>query len=189
MIEILASFLGGALAFWGSWFGIKMQHKKQDKDRDKEYHNDLVSMIDIIIYRAAKVRNNELNEKHAYYDKENTREICQSINQDFNALEKGIEELVLLMSHHIDNSNNAIQAVLSHFEQLNLQFNKFNTATKIYLQKYGKQGYNTNSIVHSNINLDKRAETFINHMQKLALDSYNHKTYNPKLNELANNKE
>ncbi|RIN40120.1 type I secretion system protein, partial [Staphylococcus simulans] len=72
MSELVAALVGAVLAMIGTIIGIKMQFKKQDEDRDKEYRNDLVSMIDIMVFKASKVRNNALDFNNANLSKENT---------------------------------------------------------------------------------------------------------------------
>ncbi|RIN08778.1 type I secretion system protein, partial [Staphylococcus warneri] len=52
MAEFIAAIIGGILSLIGTFSAIFLQFKNQKKEKDEEYHNDLVSMIDIITYKA-----------------------------------------------------------------------------------------------------------------------------------------
>ncbi|MFU0802023.1 type I secretion system protein, partial [Staphylococcus warneri] len=168
MAEFIAAIIGGILSLIGTFSAIFLQFKNQKKEKDEEYHNDLVSMIDIITYKAAKVRNNELNFKNANYSKENTIEIYTDIEQDFKSLDYQIQDLITMMSHHIDRSNTAIQELLSYYEPFERQFNKFKVAYKIYNQRYEDEAFDKNAIAFSKIKLDQSIEKFVNNMKKFA---------------------
>lgn len=154
MAEFVAALIGGVLSLIGTFTAIWLQFKKQDREKHEEYHNDLVSMIDIVTYKASKVRNNELNYRNSNYSKENTCEIYLDIEQDFKSLDHQIQELITMMSHHINHSNVAIQELLSHYEPLEKQFNKFKIAYKIYNQKFEKAEFDKNKITSSKRKLD-----------------------------------
>ena len=189
MIGFFSAILGGVLTFIGTLLAVYMQFKKHDKERDKEYQNDLVSMIDIVTYKSAKVRNNELNFNHSARSKEDTGEIYVDIERDFHSLDHQIQDLILMMSHHIDNSNAVIQKFLGYYEPVEKQFNKFKISYKIYKQQCDEEGFNTNAVTFSKRKLDIALETFITDMRSLALEHYNHKVYEPRLNQLVSKEE
>ncbi|RIN00443.1 type I secretion system protein [Staphylococcus warneri] len=189
MAEFIAAIIGGILSLIGTFSAIFLQFKNQKKEKDEEYHNDLVSMIDIITYKAAKVRNNELNFKNANYSKENTIEIYTDIEQDYKSLDYQIQDLITMMSHHIDRSNTAIQELLSYYEPFERQFNKFKVAYKIYNQRYEDEAFDKNAIAFSKIKLDQRIEKFVNNMKKFDKENYNHEIYEPNLNKIIDKNE
>ncbi|MFQ3800808.1 type I secretion system protein [Staphylococcus equorum] len=181
MVEFISALIGGSLSLIGTFTAIWLQFKKQDREKYEEHQNDLVSMIDIVTYKAAKVRNNELNFKNSNYSKENTCEIYFDIEQDFKSLDQQIQELITMMSHHIDNSNAAIQELLSHYEPLEKRFNKFKVAYKIYNQRYETVDFDKNAIAFSKRKLDYTVGEFVNNMKQFAKRLYNHDVYEPSL--------
>lgn len=184
MTEFISTLIGGVLSLIGTFSAIFLQFKKQDKDKREEHSNDLVSMIDIVTYKAAKIRNNELNFKTSNYSKENTCEIYSDIEHDFHSLDQQIQELITMMSHHIDNSNAAIQKLLNHYEPLEKRFNKFKIAYKIYNQRYESIEFDKNVITFSKRKLDYVVEEFVNNMKQFAKSLYNHDVYEPTLNQI-----
>ncbi|NJH64416.1 type I secretion system protein [Staphylococcus agnetis] len=184
-MDFFSTIFGGILTLIGTLLAVYMQFMKQDKERDKEYQNDLVSMIDIVTYKSAKVRNNELNFNHSSLSKEDTGDIYIDIERDFHSLDQQIQELILMMSHHIDDSNEAIQKFLSYYEPVEEQFNKFKISYKIYKQQCDEVGFNTNAITFSKRKLDIAIENFINGIRGLAQEYYHHNVYEPRLNELV----
>lgn len=185
VIDFLSALSGGILTLLGTILAVYLQFQKQDKEKDKEYHNDLVSMIDIVTYKSAKVRNNELNFKHSSLSKEDTGEIYLDIERDFQSLDNQIQDLIIMMSHHIDHSNEAIQKFLSYYEPVEKQFNKFKISYKIYKQQCGDEGFNTNAVTFSKRKLDVELESFIKDIRNLAQTYYQHHVYEPRLNPLV----
>ena len=57
MSEFLAAIAGGILSLVGTIFMMKWQFKHEDDIRNKDYDNEIISMIDLVTYKAAKVRN------------------------------------------------------------------------------------------------------------------------------------
>ncbi|MCD8918934.1 type I secretion system protein [Staphylococcus gallinarum] len=186
MSEFIAALIGGIFSLIGTFSAIFIQFRKEDKEKSKEYQNDLVSMIDIITYKAAKVRNNELNFNHSFNSKLDTGEIYIDIERDAQSLDHQIQDLITMMSHHIENSNGAIQELLGYYEQVEQQFNKFKIAYKIYNQHYEDEGFDTNAITFSKRKLDIAVGEFINNLGKLAKKLYEHEVYKPNLNSIIN---
>lgn len=189
MSELVAALVGAVLAMIGTIIGIKMQFKKQDEDRDKEYRNDLVSMIDIMVFKASKVRNNALDFNNANLSKENTLGIYSDIEKDYLSLDQQLQSLIIMMSHHIDQSNVEIQSILSSYQPLEVLFNKFKVSQRIYRQRFDEEDFDRNAIAFSKRKLDKAISTFINDIKVFSKERYNHDIYKPKLNELINKNE
>lgn len=166
-----------------------MQFKKQDEDRDKEYRNDLVSMIDIMVFKASKVRNNALDFNNANLSKENTLGIYSDIEKDYLSLDQQLQSLIIMMSHHIDQSNVEIQSILSSYQPLEELFNKFKVSQRIYRQRFDEEDFDRNAIAFSKRKFDKAISTFINDIKVFSKERYNHDIYKPKLNELINKNE
>ncbi|PTI97785.1 type I secretion system protein [Staphylococcus simulans] len=189
MSELVAALVGAVLAMIGTIIGIKMQFKKQDEDRDKEYRNDLVSMIDIMVFKASKVRNNALDFNNANLSKENTLGIYSDIEKDYLSLDQQLQSLIIMMSHHIDQSNVEIQSILSSYQPLEELFNKFKVSQRIYRQRFDEEDFDRNAIAFSKRKFDKAISTFINDIKVFSKERYNHDIYKPKLNELINKNE
>lgn len=68
MSEFLAAIAGGILSLVGTIFMMKWQFKREDDIRNKDYDNEIISMIDLVTYKAAKVRNIEFTYKNANYN-------------------------------------------------------------------------------------------------------------------------
>ncbi|ERF48396.1 hypothetical protein AB6E71_00975 [Staphylococcus arlettae] len=83
MTEFIAALAGGCIALLGVW----LQFKREDKEKMQDYENDLVSMIDLIVYKAARIRNIRLNQNTAFLNKERTTEIFEEIQDAFNSLD------------------------------------------------------------------------------------------------------
>lgn len=184
MSEFIAALVGGILALIGTFSAVWLQFKKQVKDKEREYNNDLVSMIDILTYKSSKVRNNRLDFKNANYSKENTMEIYYDVEQDFRSLDQLMQEVITMMSHHIDDSNASIQELLGFYEPVESRFNKFRIAYKIYNQNYNLADFDKNAIAFSIRKLDEALGEFVNNIREFAKNTYNHKVYEPSLNGL-----
>lgn len=177
MSEFISALAGGLIALIGVW----LQFRKEDRDKRIDYENDIKSMIDLIVYKVARIRNTKLDEDTAFLNKKFTTEIYYNIEQDFKSLDEQVQDLITNMSHHTNESNELIQDMLKRFEPLEIQFNKFKVAFKIYDEIYeGKKDKRT-SIVGSKINLDKEVYEFTQKMRNFARKNYNHKIFEPKL--------
>lgn len=185
MSELIAALVGAVLALIGTIIGIKMQFKKQDEDREKEYHNDLVSMIDIMVFKASKVRNNQLDFNNANLSKEDTINIYQEIEGDYLALDQQLQTLIVMMSHHSDKSNSDIQKLLSSYQPLEYRYNKFKVAHKIYRQQFDEKDFDKNAIAFSKRKFDEAVHRFIYNIKDFSKERYNHDIYEPKLNALV----
>lgn len=186
MSEFLAAIVGGFFTLGGTFLALWFQFKKEDREKMKDYRNDLVSSLDIVTYKASKVRNNYLDFIISNYNKEQTFEIYQDIENDFKSLDNQIQNLILLMSHHSDNSNSAIQQFLTYYEPVENQFNKFKVAFKIYSQQCDEVQFDKNWITYSKRKLDFNIGEFANRIKSFAKNEYNHILYEPSLNELVN---
>ena len=90
MTEFIAALAGGCIALLGVW----LQFKREDKEKMQDYENDLVSMIDLIVYKAARIRNIRLNQNTAFLNKERTTEIFEEIQDAFNSLDSQIQDFI-----------------------------------------------------------------------------------------------
>ena len=150
----------------------------------QDYENDLVSMIDLIVYKAARIRNIRLNQNTAFLNKERTTEIFEEIQDAFNSLDSQIQDFILTTSHHSNRSNETIQDFLKRYEPFEGHFNTFKIAFNIYEDCYGDEKHDTANIVRSKITLDKKVYEFINKLENFAVSRYNHKIFEPNLKEV-----
>ncbi|MCD8816232.1 MULTISPECIES: type I secretion system protein [Staphylococcus] len=180
MTEFIAALAGGCIALLGVW----LQFKREDKEKMQDYENDLVSMIDLIVYKAARIRNIRLNQNTAFLNKERTTEIFEEIQDAFNSLDSQIQDFILTTSHHSNRSNETIQDFLKRYEPFEGHFNTFKIAFNIYEDCYGDEKHDTANIVRSKITLDKKVYEFINKLENFAVSRYNHKIFEPNLKEV-----
>lgn len=162
MTEFIAALAGGCIALLGVW----LQFKREDKEKMQDYENDLVSMIDLIVYKAARIRNIRLNQNTAFLNKERTTEIFEEIQDAFNSLDSQIQDF------------------LKRYEPFEGHFNTFKIAFNIYEDCYGDEKHDTANIVRSKITLDKKVYEFINKLENFAVSRYNHKIFEPNLKEV-----
>lgn len=180
MTEFIAALAGGCIALLGVW----LQFEREDKEKMQDYENDLVSMIDLIVYKAARIRNIRLNQNTAFLNKERTTEIFEEIQDAFNSLDSQIQDFILTTSHHSNRSNETIQDFLKRYEPFEGHFNTFKIAFNIYEDCYGDEKHDTANIVRSKITLDKKVYEFINKLENFAVSRYNHKIFEPNLKEV-----
>lgn len=185
MSEFIAAIIGGLFTLAGTFIALIFQFRKDERDKREDYHNDLVSSLDVIAYKAAKVRNNYLDFNYSNFNKDNTTEIYQEIHTDFKGLDKQLQSLILLMSHHSDNSNKVLRRLLTSYEPVENQFNNFKISYKIYTQKYESPDFNKNNITFSKRKLDISIKDFIAHIKNFASEKYQHDLYEPTLNNLV----
>ena len=114
-----------------------------------------------------------MNFNYSNFNKDNTTEIYQEIHTDFKGLDKQLQSLILLMSHHSDNSNKVLRRLLTSYEPVENQFNNFKISYKIYTQKYESPDFNKNNITFSKRKLDISIEDFIAHIKILQARNIN----------------
>ncbi|PTJ73582.1 type I secretion system protein, partial [Staphylococcus kloosii] len=68
MSEFISALAGGLIALIGVW----LQFRKEDRDKRIDYENDIKSMIDLIVYKVARIRNTELDEKRVLKSRDYT---------------------------------------------------------------------------------------------------------------------
>lgn len=187
MSELFAALIGGIISLLATIYAIRAEFRNSEKVKQEDYRNDIVSMIDVVIHNAAKVRNNELNYTNACYNKEFTQEIYSEIVKDFLSLDELIQETIMKMSHHIKDSNKEIKEMLVCFEPVETQFKKFKVSNKIYTQKFEKKyddKFTRNLIASSKGKLDETIGKFINDLTIYAKNTQRHEAYKPKLNDI-----
>lgn len=180
MTEFIAALAGGCIALLGVW----LQFKREDKEKMQDYENDLVSMIDLIVYKVARIRNIKLNQNTAFLNKQRTTEIFEEIQDAFHSLDRQIQDFILTTSHHSNSSNETIQDFLRRYEPFEGHFNTFKIAYNIYVDCYGDEKHDTANIVRSKITLDKEVYEFINKLKNFANKRYNHKIFESNLKEV-----
>ena len=97
-----------------------------------------MSMIDLTAYKASKICKVDLGEKSTKYNKQQTLEYCEDITQLFNKLDYQIQELLGTMSHHEEEANAPIRALLNCYETLESYISKFSIAARIYEDYFEK---------------------------------------------------
>lgn len=177
MSEFISALAGGLIALIGVW----LQFRKEDRDKRIDYENDIKSMIDLIVYKVARIRNTKLDQNTAVLNKTYTTEIFYDIEQDFKSLDNQVQDLINNMSHYDNDSNKSIQDLLQRFEPLEQQFNKFKVSYKIYADNFETNKCDKTNIVKSKINLDKEVYVFTEKMRNFARNNYNHTIFEPKL--------
>lgn len=177
MSEFISALAGGLIALIGVW----LQFRKEDRDKRIDYENDIKSMIDLIVYKVARIRNTKLDQNTAFLNKAYTSEIYYDIEQDFKSLDKQMQDLITNMSHFDNESNKSIQDLLQRFEPLEQRFNKFKVAYKIYEDNFEDATFDKTIIVKSKVNLDKEVYVFTEKMRNFARNNYNHTIFEPKL--------
>lgn len=188
MIELTSALIGAIATCAITLYGIHLQFKKQNEEREQDYKNDIVSMLDIMVFKAAKVRNNTLTFNNSNLNKSHTDTIAHEVIDDFTSLDQQLQELIVMMSHHLDDSNNSIQTLLKKYEPLELSFNKFKVAHRIYMQRYEEAAFEKNTIVFSKRLLDIEVGNFIDQVITLGNDGFNHRVFSPKLTDIISKK-
>ncbi|MCG3402140.1 type I secretion system protein [Staphylococcus massiliensis] len=183
--EINGAIVGGLIALIATFIMIFLQFRHERKTKKEDYRDDIVSIIDLLMYKAAKIRNNELNYYMVNYDFDNSKEIYLEIKRDYLDLDKEIQNLIKTISNHINDSSEAIQEVLKDFENLQIRFNKFNTSFKIYSNKFNDKSYNKDLLAHSKRKLDIETKEFINSMNSFSSKRLNHQAFEPKLRDVV----
>ncbi|CAM3115371.1 type I secretion system protein [Staphylococcus argensis] len=184
MSEFLAAIAGGILSLVGTIFMMKWQFKREDDIRNKDYDNEIISMIDLVTYKAAKVRNTEFTYQMANYNHSFTSDNFAKLERYFKLLDDQLQELILKVSHHSDNPQDKIQKLLQYYEPVEKQFSALTVAFEIYSNNFDST--NRNIIVNSKRLLDQRIEEFIGNISQFARKVYCHSVYQPSLNPLVN---
>lgn len=175
MSEFISALAGGLIALIGVW----LQFRKEDRDKRIDYENDIKSMIDLIVYKVARIRNTELDEKRVLKSRDYTSEIFFEIESDFKNLNDQLHTLIMKLSHHDDNSSYLLQDLLRRFAPLEIQFKNFKVTYKIYDNNFEEKKKELTSIIGSKVKLDKEVREFILKMNNFARKNYNHKILEP----------
>ncbi|AVQ35066.1 type I secretion system protein [Staphylococcus kloosii] len=175
MSEFISALAGGLIALIGVW----LQFRKEDRDKRIDYENDIKSMIDLIVYKVARIRNTELDEKRVLKSRDYTSEIFFEIESDFKNLNDQLQTLIMKLSHHDDNSSYLLQDLLRRFAPLEIQFKNFKVTYKIYDNNFEEKKKELTSIIGSKVKLDKEVREFILKMNNFARKNYNHKILEP----------
>ncbi|EHJ09151.1 hypothetical protein [Staphylococcus simiae] len=189
MSEFIAAIIGGIMSFLATLWATKKQFSQQQRIRENDARNDIVSMIDIVIYKTAKVRNNELHFKTANFNKADTCDIVSDILRDYESLNHQVQDLIIRMSNFKDNSNAQIQEFLNYYDDLEMPYNKLKIAYRIYQQQYDNNQYDNNAIAFSKRKLDYAIGTFINNLKKFSLQHFEHQIFEPSLNPILSKDE
>ncbi|CAL29207.1 hypothetical protein [Staphylococcus carnosus] len=190
MSEIIASILGVITGLIGSLIGMKIQYNKNKSEKQNDYRDDIISMIDIVVFKISKIRNNELSFDNAIINKDVTTEIYQEIVSDFNSFDRQLQELIVMMSHHASQPNKNIQELLEYYQPVENQFNNFKTSYRIYNQKYDKIEYEERSrIAYSKLKFERRVGEFVENMRDFSIKFYKHNMYDPKLKRVPTKEE
>ena len=184
MSEFLAAIAGGILSLIGTIFMMRWQFKHEDDIRNKDYDNEIISMIDLVTYKAAKIRNTEFTYKNANYNQPFTTDRFAETKHYFKLLDDQLQELILKVSHHSDNPHDKIQKLLQHYEPVEKQFNTLTIAFEIYTNNF--EHTDRNAIVYSKRKLDENIGNFIENISRFAGTEYHHSVYQPALNPLVN---
>lgn len=177
MSEFISALAGGFIALIGVW----LQFRKEDRDKRIDYENDIKSMIDLIVYKVARIRNTELDEKRVLKSRDYTSEIFFEIENDFKNLNDQLQTLIMKLSHHDDNSSYLLQDLLRRFDPLEIQFKNFKVTYKIYNNNFDEKKNELPSIIGSKVKLDKEVRDFILKMNNFARKNYNHKILDPNI--------
>jgi hypothetical protein len=164
MSEFISALAGGLIALIGVW----LQFRKEDRDKRIDYENDIKSMIDLIVYKVARIRNTELDEKRVLKSRDYTSEIFFEIESDFKNLNDQLQTLIMKLSHHDDNSSYLLQDLLRRFAPLEIQFKNFKVTYKIYDNNFEEKKKELTSIIGSKVKLDKEVREFILKMNNFA---------------------
>ncbi|PTJ10642.1 hypothetical protein [Staphylococcus simulans] len=186
MVEIISAIIGAITTCVITIYGINLQFEKQKREQEVAYRNDLVSMLDILVFQVAKIRNNQLTFDMSNLNRQTTNEILSEVVDDYNAYDMHLQNLVLMMSHHIDESNKDIQEIMTINQDLVEKYRKFDKSVKIYKNQYSQPGCDKNIVVRSKINLDITVGKLIDDITKFGLERYSHKLYRPALIEVLN---
>lgn len=181
MVEIISAIIGAITTCVITIYGINLQFEKQKREQEVAYRNDLVSMLDILVFQVAKIRNNQLTFDMSNLNRQTTNEILSEVADDYNAYDMHLQNLVLMMSHHIDESNKDIQEIMKINQDLVDKYRKFDKSAKIYKNQYDQPSCDKNIVVRSKINLDVTVGEFIDGITKFGLEQYSHKLYRPAL--------
>ncbi|VYU43731.1 hypothetical protein [Staphylococcus simulans] len=131
MVEIISAIIGAITTCVITIYGINLQFEKQKREQEVAYRNDLVSMLDILVFQVAKIRNNQLTFDMSNLNRQTTNEILSEVADDYNAYDMHLQNLVLMMSHHIDESNKDIQEIMKINQDLVDKYRKFDKSAKI----------------------------------------------------------
>ena len=170
LANVLSGLVGGALALVGVW----MQNNKQDKDSQQELENNIVSLIDIHLYKIAQTRNIELNKNKAIANKQESSEAFYDVKNNFEEIDDQIQELMSLIRIHSKNSNDCVQDLLKKFQPLNQQLNRFTRAHSMYVNKFNDKTFDRENLAKSKYKLDTELKSYIDKMRDFSNTYFNH---------------
>lgn len=85
------------------------------------------------------------------------------------------------MSHHEEEANAPIRALLNCYETLESYISKFSIAARIYGDYFEKSDFDRTIIVKTKDKLDKNVSHFINDLRQFSKNYFDHEMYEPTL--------
>ena len=180
LANVLSGLVGGALALVGVW----IQNNKQDKDTQQELLNNIVSLIDIHLYKIAQTRNIELNKYKAMANKQESSEAFYDVKNNFEEIDDQIQELMSLIRVYSNNSNDCVQDLLERFQPLNQQLNRFTRAHSIYANKFDDRNFDRENLAKSKYKLDTELKDYIDKMRDFSNNHFDHTIFEYPLKDL-----
>lgn len=180
LANVLSGLVGGALALVGVW----LQNNKQDKDTHQELENNIVSLIDIHLYKIAQTRNIELNKNKTRANRKESSEAFYDVRNNFEEIDNQIQELMSLLRIHSKNSNECVQDLLKRYQPLNQQLNRFTRAHSMYVNLFEDKTFDRDNLAKSKRNLDKELKDYIDKMRNFSLKYFNHQIFEYPLKDL-----
>lgn len=178
--NVLSGLVGGALALVGVW----VQNKKQDKDTQQDLENNIVSLIDIHLYKIAQTRNIELNKNKTKANKQESSEAFYDVKNNFEEIDNQIQELMSLLRIHSKNSNECVQDLLKRFQPLNAQLNRFTRAHSMYVNKFEDTTFDRENLAKSKYKLDTELKSYIDKMRNFSIKYFDHPIFEYPLKDL-----
>ena len=157
---------------------------KQDKDTQQELKNNIVSLIDIHLYKIAQTRNIELNKYKAMANKQESSEAFYDVKNNFEEIDDQIQELMSLIRVYSNNSIDCVQDLLERFQPLNQQLNRFTRAHSIYANKFDDRNFDRENLAKSKYKLDTELKDYIDKMRDFSNNHFDHTIFEYPLKDL-----